>query len=217
MIQEPKALQWILCDLGKTLVDFDHSLIGFKLLNLIKEQNPDSTASIHTLQHWFFQPDSSNRVRNLDMDRGFIDVNELSKEFAESFQVNISPAEFDAIWSQIFSTVHQNVMQAMRNAQTHGIKVAICSSTNAAHWNNVCQNFPEIEALTPQRFLTYEMGLSKTDADFFPTILRVTKAPAEAHLFIDDLQLNLDAASNHGIQTLLYHDTLPDWKIFQPR
>lgn len=212
---EPKNIRWILCDLGRTLVDFDHLMVGQRLLKVIKKQHPHSNLTMLDLYQWFFQSDETGHCRNVEVDRGTLSVAKLGEEFCRSFQVELGETDFRRIWSEIFTTQHDNVITAMRNAQRRGIQVGICSSTNEDHWEFVKEHYPDIATLTPTVFLTYELERMKSEPEFFAAILAQTSAPAQEHLFIDDIQSNLDCAASVGIHGLLYSGKLPDWTMFQ--
>lgn len=214
-LTEPTGIQVILCDLGKTLVDFDHMSIGQKLLEVIRKQHPGSTITLLDLYQWFFQPDKTGFCRNVVVDKGLMSIAELCEDFCQAYAVKLTAPEFRRIWSEIFTTQHDHVIHAMNNAKARGVEVRICSSTNEAHWNYIVETYPDIAELSEGAFLTFEIGQMKSDPEFFAAILKQTNAPANAHLFIDDLQSNLDCAATLGIQGLLYTGSLPGWTIFQ--
>ncbi|MGF1573065.1 MAG: HAD family hydrolase [Sumerlaeia bacterium] len=212
---EPENIKFILCDLGRTLVDFDHLIVGQKLLKVIRNQHPDSRLTMLDLYQWFFQPDKTGHCRNIEVDKGAYTIADLGNDFEQEFRVRLQQGEFRKIWSEIFTTQHTHVITAMKKAQSKGIQVGICSSTNEAHWKYVKQHYPDIAKLTDIAFLTYELNEMKTEPNFFHLILSQTKLPANRHLFIDDIQSNLDCARSVGIHGLLYGGQLPDWTIFQ--
>lgn len=213
-MNQPKQIQWILCDLGKTLVNFDHEKVGIQLLNVIKKQNPTSPSNPLMLYAWFFMRNDQGVLRNEEIDTGRMSIEQVWKEFTSDFSTEIDFEEFDRMWHDIFSDQHDNVINAMKNAQKKGVHVAICSSTNSSHWNHVLEKYPDIASLSEKAFLTFEMGMMKTDPEFFPSIIKDLGIPADQILFIDDKDENLETAKKAGIHALSYQGELPDWDIF---
>jgi FMN phosphatase YigB (HAD superfamily) len=81
-----------------------------------------------------------------------------------------------------------------------GIRVAICSNTNAEHWRHLSQAHPELAAPHIKRFLSFEMGKVKSEREFFSQIVDDTKCPFEHHLLIDDLGINIGTARGAGMR-----------------
>ncbi len=216
LVNEPKApaLRWILCDLGKTLVHFDHLTIAQKLIHEIQHQHPGSGVNPLELYNWFFTPQENGTCRNVEVDCGRMTIAELAEQFNEHYTLSLFYSEFRLIWNDIFTYEHENVLEAMGNARKQGVQVAITSSTNEAHWNFILGKYPRIRSLTPRAFLTFELGCMKTDPGFFEAILQHTGAAPGEHLLIDDLPANLEAAMRLGIPGLLYSGKLPDWELF---
>ncbi len=208
------AIEWVLCDLGKTLIDFDHDAVGRRLIDLLKS-DPSRTPSGRTpdlaaLYEFMFDAPDGGASRNIRIDRGETDLADLARDLRSAFDIHVTAAELKPIWSEIFTTVHDDVIAAMKRARDRGYRVAICSSTNAPHWEYVVANYPRIFGFWDDCFLSYRMGYAKTDPEFFPLIAKTTGCAPEAHLFLDDVQDNIDSARAAGMQAILFEGTLPN-------
>jgi len=208
----PPRVEWILCDLGKTLIDFDHMkvarhLIEFAVANrrrIGKMPNP-----VDLYNFMFATPVAGSDTRNHLIDRGDLTLEDLVRQFDAEFGLDFTADELRPIWADIFTHVHEDTLAAMHRAKAKGIHVALCSSTNAAHWEWVAERYPQLAEPWEKVFLSYRMRMLKTDPDFFPTIARETGAAPEAHLFLDDLDANLESARRCGMQALKFPGKLP--------
>ncbi len=206
-------IEWILCDLGQTLIRFDHLTVGKRLIEFFQAdlartaggKPPDMIA----LYEFMFKPANGGVSRNIHIDRGEMDLVDLARDLRAEFNVHITANELKPIWSEIFTTVNKEVIAAMKRAGSRGYRVAICSSTNAPHWDYVVETYPEVTGFWDDLFLSYRMGYAKTDPEFFPFIAKTTGCPPEAHLFLDDIQDNIDAARTAGMQAILFDGKLP--------
>lgn len=206
------STKWILCDLGKTLVQFEHETaakrLGDLLQGLCAMQGKKHPGTLK-LFAFFFGPRIGKSPRNVVLERGEEDLSWLAEEFRQSFDLEMPVAPLREIWCDIFTTQNDDVLAGMQRARDRGIKVAICSNTSAPHWEHIVERYPDCAALDDDLFLSFRMGKMKTDPGFFEQIIATTGAAPEEHLFLDDLKENLKAAKAAGIETVLYNDGLP--------
>ncbi|MBX3728896.1 MAG: hypothetical protein KF858_06900 [Candidatus Sumerlaeia bacterium] len=208
----------ILCDLGRTLIDFDHRLAAKNILPVLKQRASGLKQMLLnevTLFAFLFAPTKNGATRNQMLERGHADIEWLCREFESFFGIPLSPAEMTPVWNEMFTTTADDTFDAMERARQRGLRVAICSNTNASHWDFLLERYPRLRGLADEPFLSFEMGMVKTDPGFFPEILRCTGRPPEAHLFVDDLEENLAAARAVGIPGLLFHGKLPPHEAWQ--
>jgi len=191
--------RWVLCDLGNVLINFDHKRISKGLLKYLpaRKQNRSHQGEIHS----FIFESRKGTSRNMELDRGRIDLPQICREFRDRFSARIDEAEFRQAWCSIFDDLKQDAINCLRRLKQLGLKVAICSNTNSAHWDSLCARFRDLEDFD-QAFLSFRMHALKTDPDFFEQIARKTRRPCEEHLLIDDLDDNLEAARASGVKTI---------------
>lgn len=208
----PPPIEWILCDLGKTLIDFDHMkvakhVIEFAVANRRRFRSVPGPLDLYNFMYG--TPAGAHDSRNHLIDRGDMTLDDLVQQFDEHFGLGVTVDEFRPIWSDIFTHVHEDTLAAMHRAKAKGIRLALCSSTNPAHWEWVATHYPRLAEPWERLFLSYEMRLLKTDPEFFPAIARATGAAPQAHLFLDDLDANLESARRAGIQAIKFAGRLP--------
>ncbi len=86
-------------------------------------------------------------------------------------------------------------------AVVDGVATAILSNTNHAHWEHQI-DAEVIQGLFDHEFLSYRMGVVKPDAEIFDRMVAtLAVAPGEI-VFLDDNQINVDAARNLGIDAV---------------
>src|SRR3954463_3427886 len=79
-------------------------------------------------------------------------------------------------------------------------RVACFSNTNRIHWEAGVSKWPLIKEFE-RAFVSFEIGAVKPDVEAFEIVVRELGVPASAALFLDDNQLNVDAARAVGMQS----------------
>ena len=77
------------------------------------------------------------------------------------------------------------------------VPVGCLSNTNALHWERNSVRWPILDAFD-FRFLSFEMGMVKPDAEIFDYVARLVPAPPSRVLFLDDNAVNVEAAVKAG-------------------
>lgn len=203
--------EWIVCDLGKVLVDFDHASINRRLRGLVAAKQPGAAPpSDDALARFFFAaPRRGGRSFNSLLDRGEATLDEAAAAFRDEFGLELATADLRAVWSAIFRDTDPAMIRMLVDARAAGARLALCSNTNEPHWDFIVRNYPELDLGWDALFLSFRMGLSKTDAGFFERVAAETGAPPESHCFIDDLAENVDAARRAGMGTILFRGKAP--------
>jgi putative hydrolase of the HAD superfamily len=73
------------------------------------------------------------------------------------------------------------------------------SNTNALHWHDHIAAWP-LASMFDHRFLSFELGLLKPDAEAFAQVAGLLTVPAERVLFLDDNAINVAGAAAAGFQ-----------------
>lgn len=81
------------------------------------------------------------------------------------------------------------------------VPVGCLSNTNAAHWDRQLGHGPLVE-MFDHLFLSFQMGKLKPDPETYEHVKEALGVPAERILFIDDNEINVDAASAAGIRAM---------------
>ncbi len=78
------------------------------------------------------------------------------------------------------------------------LPVACLSNTNLVHWDHAVAGWPLVE-LFDFRFLSFQIGLLKPDADVYEHVVRSVELPPAQILFLDDNLINVEAARRSGL------------------
>jgi glucose-1-phosphatase len=78
-------------------------------------------------------------------------------------------------------------------------RVACFSNTNRIHWEAGVSQWPLIEEFE-RAFVSFEIGAVKPDREAFEVVVQELGVAASRTLFLDDNQMNVDAARSVGMQ-----------------
>ncbi len=81
--------------------------------------------------------------------------------------------------------------------------LGLVSNTNVLHFEHCRSSFPFINTFS-HLFLSYQMKLLKPDPEYYQAVLGHFNISADRMLFIDDLNENIDAAREAGMQALQF-------------
>lgn len=215
----PDRIDWILCDLGKTIVDFDFSTAVPRLRAFMAAapwKAPRGVPTAEALHAFAFSKlPATGRSRALAVERGDAPFAAFVEELNATFGTALHEDDVVGAWSEIFGALHPATLDAMRRARARGVRVAICSNTNREHWTYIWRHYDAVRTVPwDALLLSYELGRVKAEADFFPRLMQRTGAPPQRHLFIDDLEENLASAARCGIATMLYAGALPNCALW---
>ena len=100
--------------------------------------------------------------------------------------------------ADLFPEVSRRLVELLRSLSPRPQLVSL-SNTNALHWGYVCGELG-LGPLFDQHFPSHETGLMKPDREVFEHVARSLGGPPERMVFLDDNQLNVDAARAAGMQ-----------------
>lgn len=189
--QTPIAL--LVFDMGHVFIDFEWEIVceGFRQRAAASEQQ---FASV--LAH----------LGSLGYERGVIRTPEFLASMNELLATDISHAEFTRLWN---ATFRENLEMARLFAtlrQTHPLY--LLSNTNDNHYEflqetfNVARHFDEL-------ILSYEVGATKPDAAIYEEVVTRSGFLPGQCLFVDDLEANVQAAAQLGMQTIHFTGVEP--------
>ena len=137
------------------------------------------------------------------LDTGAISTEEFHREIALKLEIEITFAQFSDMWCDVFS--ENNAMSSLVGIlnQTHNLVLA--SNTDSLHFNYIIENYPFIRDIR-HRALSYEMGITKPDPEFFLQTLRRFRLRSQETLLIDDSSDNVMAAEQVGKSGVIYRD-----------
>ncbi|HEB87974.1 MAG TPA: HAD family phosphatase [Deltaproteobacteria bacterium] len=130
-------------------------------------------------------------------ERGECDAETFARGIVEAWSMPITPSAFletFAAWPRGWLPGARELVESMLS----DLRIGCLSNTNALHaerhWTRL--GIPE---LFEERFLSHEMGVVKPDREIFDRVVETLGCPAEAVLFLDDNQINVEGARAAGL------------------
>jgi putative hydrolase of the HAD superfamily len=79
-------------------------------------------------------------------------------------------------------------------------KVGCLSNTNGLHWRAKISHWP-LTSLFEYRFLSYELGAVKPDAEIYERVIQRLPTTPDRVLFVDDNAINVEGARASGLRS----------------
>ena len=180
-------IRFVLFDLGGVLFQ----LAGIRAFGeMIGEHNEKEVLRLWVINPWVQR-----------YDRGACSSAEFAAGMVAHFRLDIEPSEFFARFRTWVPGPHDGALELVRSTKASGVTIACLSNTNEAHWSadNGLALFTE---QFDRSFLSFEIGHVKPERGAFEYVVtELDCAPAEI-LFLDDVQVNVDAAREFGIDAV---------------
>ena len=148
--------------------------------------------------------DTFSYCAKLGYESGKIDTPGFLYELNKCLGTNLTLSEFSELW---VSTFHENQeMAELLNTLKAQRPLYLLSNTNEVHYDhlqekyNVARHFNEL-------ILSYKVGSSKPEHTIYKEVLKRSGLPPEDCLFIDDLEANIKAAQELGLNTIHFTGT----------
>ncbi len=174
-------------DLGKVLADFNWKPAAEKIA-----LNSDlNSGEIYAL--------CTNSSLAMQYENGKIDTVHFFQRLKVELGFNLSSEILMEYWSDIFTPIqkHLDILDEVRTKYP----VGLISNTNAAHVNWINGRYGFLDRF-PKPTYSFQTGYMKPQAEIFETALRSLSVSAEDSLFIDDLEVNTNAAGRLGMKTI---------------
>lgn len=183
----------ILFDLGKVLIDFDHTIAVQKIKHFCAlDEN-----GIYNL---FFDSDITDRF-----ERGIITPFEFFQEAKKMLSANTSYEEFVPIWNEIF-TPHPGMLEMIGSLKDN-YSLYLVSNINELHFKYLEEKFSDFFKYFSYMFLSYEVGLRKPDPRIYELIIDYIKLSAENIIYTDDREELVEAAKKLNIDAFVFEST----------
>jgi len=132
-----------------------------------------------------------------EFERGRMEPDEFASAIVAEVGIDLTPQQlltnFTAWPKGLYPGAEALVADVNQVADT-----GVLSNTNRLHWETQVDN-DIMRRLFTREYLSFAIGLVKPDADVFEHIVADLGRPAEAILFLDDNQINVDAARASGL------------------
>ena len=88
-----------------------------------------------------------------------------------------------------------------------GCRMGLLSNTSKNHWEFCLSRFPLLRDCFEHYVLSYEVGIMKPETDIYRVAIQKTGLPAGEIFYTDDLEPNVLAAKECGMDAVLFTDT----------
>ncbi len=194
-------IRGILFDLGNVLVPVNSSRFAEKMKSL-------TGLGIEQLRASFAQDSLIT-----DYECGRLSDDQFLTRLSARLGVAIRRDDFTAVWSYMFDEVPL-LPDRLLEVLAREYRLWAISNTNRMHFEYIRNRYAFLEHFRGWS-LSYEVGAVKPDPAIFEHALRGCGISAPEALFIDDQLINVEAASNLGIDSI--HFLNPDQAVNELR
>jgi putative hydrolase of the HAD superfamily len=163
---------------------------------------PELLDDLECLQKKFITP----------FEKGTILSAEFRKKFRDNYHLNINNDEFDDIWNSLLIGILPDSISILKELKKIG-KMILLSNTNEIHFNHFEPECKELFSIFDASFFSFQLGMVKPQPQIYRYVLKKTRINEKETYFIDDNELNIQAAQQLNINT--YHinkqNTLSDF------
>lgn len=136
----------------------------------------------------------------VEFESGRLASEEFASAFIEENSLNVEVSEFLdhlEVWpNRLFDEVPE-----MLDALSERYRLATLSNSNPFHWPRMMGEMG-LEDLLHDPISSHQIGIMKPDVKAFEKVLDMLGCEPQEVLFLDDLQLSVDAAKSLGIQSV---------------
>lgn len=133
--------------------------------------------------------------------RRFESGGSTAEEFAEAmldeFLLPVDAEQFLAEFAVWPARAYPGAAELVESLAPH-YHLATLSNTNTLHWERICSHL-DFEEEFRSNFLSWRLGLLKPDREIFEHVVEALDCRPGEIVFLDDNQLNVDAAASVGI------------------
>lgn len=123
---------------------------------------------------------------------------EFAAALVEEWRLPITAGELLEMFPGWLVGAYDGAVELVRETAAR-TRVACFSNSNRLHWEAGVERWPLLREFE-RAFVSFEIGAVKPDVEAFETVVHELAVPAEQTLFLDDNQLNVDAALTAGMQ-----------------
>ena len=182
-------IQVVLFDLGNVLVDLGSTE---KLNKMLASHDSEKEAWLK----WLAAP--SVKL----FDTGQISLAEFAARLIEEVSGSKASTEQVTLFCDEFTRwpkgLYEDALALVKSVKPH-IHKGVLSNTNAAHWPRLMQEMG-LAGQFDSYFASHHLGLVKPDVSIYQRVLDSLGVEPNQVLFIDDNQINVDAALSLGMQ-----------------
>jgi len=186
-------LKAIIFDLGNVIIPFDFKRAYARLEPLCKYSTDQIRSRLR----------ATGLVQRFET--GQVDERRFVKEFSQTLEFDITYDEFCDLWSCIFLP-DPLIPEELLESLARRYPLLLLSNTNSIHISMVRANYPLLRHFR-DAVLSHEVGAAKPSEAIYREAVRRAGCGAHECFFTDDIQLNVDAAREFGMQAVLFQST----------
>ncbi|HSG67509.1 MAG TPA: HAD family phosphatase [Bacteroidales bacterium] len=139
-----------------------------------------------------------------DLETGKITPAEFREAIRDTLKLSLSDDEIDASWNTMILDIPAERISFMNRLKSK-YSIFLLSNTNAIHYDyydkyfRETYDYPSLNSFFTRTWYSYQMGVRKPDPAIFRLALEEGRLEAGQTAFIDDMQINVDAAATLGI------------------
>jgi putative hydrolase of the HAD superfamily len=173
---------------------FDLGGVLFQLsgASIVCQWSQDKLTPPELMRKWLISP----AVRAFESGR--IDFLEFRRQLKMELKLLVADDEFAAVFNSWITGVYPGT-EALLERLSSRYDLACFSNTNPVHWEILTGDYNVLDYFD-QTFASFQMGLVKPDTEAFLHVIDRLAVPAEAIVFFDDSQPNVDAALACGMR-----------------
>lgn len=140
-----------------------------------------------------------------DYQTGDITTEELLETILPECRPGTTREQLVEAWNHCLVSIPRERLETVRRWREKGHRTYMLSNTNDLHWRYISTRCFGGEGLGLEDcfdgvFLSHEMRLAKPDAEIYRSMLQRLGVRAEDCWFVDDAQVNVEAARKEGLQ-----------------
>jgi len=186
---------WFLFDLGNTVIKLAYERV---LENICRSSSVTRDELVRILE----EPGGYR-----DMERGAASFWEFYEFLCAHTGYRDSIREFHTIWSDFFDGTVPGIEDVLERVRAR-YRVAFLSNSNEVHAEVIPRRFAGLFQKEDRFIFSHRFRTAKPDPEMFYRALEVVGALAPQVAFVDDLNENVQAARNIGMQAFQFHDSL---------
>ena len=193
-MKKPEIIKCIFFDLGGVIVD----IYIDRCLKAFSEKSELTLPEIKDML-------SQNNKVIIDFNLGKMTPKQFYAISKNQLKLNMDYQDFVQAYTNIFEI--KKFIFELIPILAKRTRLSIISNTDVLHYNAIKMNY-EIMSYFQHPTASYEIGRLKPDTGIYKHALSMMQVNAPEALFIDDKEININAAAEMGLKTILYHDNI---------
>ncbi len=202
MSETNSGIQVIVSDLGKVLLPFEVERVWAALTPHFGVTRNEAQKVVQAL------------FRETGFGTGGVDGEGFYRHMVARTGLRLPYEAFAVAWSDMFWE-DEAVLRLISEAPV--AKRYLLSNTNDIHWTFIRERYPQVLEPFDELVVSHELALEKPDPAIYEWVIRHSGYPAAAHLFIDDIEANVEGARSVGMDAIHHTDSERLWREFLAR